>query len=195
MVAGGAVTKDARHPKRSRERSQRASMIEAARQRAAVPKTRSSNPWLPVAVLAALATSAQAQQQTTNTAVPVQDAHSASPAPNRGVSAQAATSAATSPDANAQQASSPDMQVAQIDEKVDDTRVSTQVATPPADAMPAAEPMQAVVVRGVMFRITPPAQVALPAEAPQVQPLSVEGPADQPVTPAPSIPASAKPAD
>ena len=168
-------------------------MIEAARQRAAVPTTRSSKCWLAVAVLAALAASAQALPQAAGNAAPVQQVQTTTPAPNRGVPAQAAIDAASKQDTTTAQTPAPAPSAQDVAVKGDagSAEPAAPAATPAAHETPVAAPaarlgsLQTGAVRGVMFRITPPAAVSLPAETPeQSLPANPDGSSQAAATPA-----------
>lgn len=147
-------------------------MIEAARQRTVVP-TRTSNAALLAVVLAMHVLPAHAQQQQSDAdPKPAADTQSApqpqSHSQKRSVSAQAAIAAAEAQDATTQEPFAATPQDPATQESVD--RMQPSLATSPtsadarSDVASTTPPMQAAATRGVLFRITPPAAVLLPAE-------------------------------
>jgi uncharacterized protein YbaP (TraB family) len=180
-------------------RSERVSMIQAARQRAVPTHARSGGaPCLLLTMLVSAAVSAGTLQQAAQTprdaAQPAVDESQAAPAPivapttarqagTRGISAQAATDAANSQLVPAEPAG---QSVAPQATMPADTAAATSIVPAPA-ALPG--------MRGVLFRITPPQATLLPAETLQSQgatPVTPAAIADHPAS-ATAVPAPAAP--
>lgn len=144
-------------------------MIQAARQRALMTHARSNTCCLLAATLLSTAASAGALQQ----AAQEQSQRQQQDAQVRGISAQAATDAAASQLAPATPATD-----AVLQPPVDDGAAAKDIA-PASPSMPG--------MRGVLFRVTPPATTTLPAESLQpATPTDVGDPAAAASVPAPA---------
>lgn len=156
MVARGALAKDAVHRARPARRTN-ALMTQAARQRAVQTHARSSGArWLLPAMLLSATVSAGALQQSPPSAQ-APPPEQAQDARTRGVPVPAATDAAAPQLAPAAPEPSASAQAAHADGDA-----------PAASLVPAPPPVAGM--RGVLFRVTPPATASLPAETSQEQP-------------------------